>query len=110
MAFRLVPGTGALVVLAGIASAGEKDEQFALGREVFLERAEPACAVCHVLEEADAAGAIGPSLDSLAPSEDRVRSAVERGIGAMPAYDELDDEEIDALAHYVAAATGGAEE
>lgn len=107
MGWWMVPG---LVVsaLAGVAGAAEDDEaRFALGREVFLERAEPGCPLCHTLEEAGAEGEIGPNLDALAPEPGQVKTAVTLGIGPMKPYEALSEEEIDALAHYVATAAGG---
>ena len=82
----------------------------ALGREVFLETAEPACAVYHALADAGAAGEIGPDLDALAPEAARAHAAVSGGVGVMPAYGEaLAPEQIDAVAAYVASVAGAAE-
>ena len=84
------------------------DEKLALGREVFLERAEPRCGICHTLADAGAEGAVGPNLDDLKPNEDQVRTAVKGGVGAMPPFEEvLSAEEIEAVAHYVASVAGG---
>jgi cytochrome c6 len=100
---------GLSLALALPAAADEADEgRLDLGREVFLERAEPGCPICHTLAEAGSSGAVGPDLDSLKPSYDRVRKAVEEGVGPMRPYDALDEAEIDALAFYVAEVTGGA--
>ncbi|MBI5260051.1 MAG: cytochrome c [Burkholderiales bacterium] len=77
-----------------------------LGREVFLSRAKPACAVCHTLEAAGATGAVGPVLDELRPDADRVAKAVRNGLGVMPSFRALLSEaEIEAVAHFVATAT-----
>lgn len=79
------------------------------GREIFLT-AEPPCGLCHRLADADAEGRIGPDLDRLRPNEQRVQTAVRDGVGAMPAYvDTLSEEEIEAVAAYVAEAAGQAE-
>ncbi|KAA9134153.1 molybdopterin-dependent oxidoreductase [Marinihelvus fidelis] len=76
------------------------------GRAVYLDRAQPACGACHTLADAGSAGVTGPNLDVLKPGADRVRLAVEQGVGAMPAFDALLTEtEIEALAAYVAEAT-----
>lgn len=90
--------------------AAPDEATLALGREVFLGTAEPACAVCHALADAGAVGEIGPDLDALAPGTARVHAAVSGGVGVMPAYgDVLAPEQIDAVAAYVAAVTGAAE-
>jgi sulfite dehydrogenase len=61
-----------------------------------------------VLAAANAAGKIGPSLDELKPDADRVARAVKQGVGVMPPYESLTDEQIATLARYVARVTGGA--
>ncbi|WP_274423917.1 SorU family sulfite dehydrogenase c-type cytochrome subunit [Chelativorans sp. YIM 93263] len=95
------------IPLAGASEDNPSEEQIEMGREVFTS-AEPACVVCHTLQDAEAAGRIGPNLDDLQPSEDQVRLVVRGGAGAMPAYEGLlSDEEIDAVAAYVAHAAGG---
>jgi mono/diheme cytochrome c family protein len=85
------------------AAMAQESETSALGKEVFLERSQPQCAICHSLADADATGDIGPDLDELMPSEEQVRTAVTQGVDVMPAYaDLLTKEEIAAVAHYVA--------
>ncbi|MDQ3770159.1 MAG: cytochrome c [Actinomycetota bacterium] len=65
------------------------------------------CETCHTLGAAGSRGAIGPSLDVRRPPVDRVVSQVREGGGGMPAYaDRLSDEEIDAVAAYVAEVAG----
>ncbi|MEM8664667.1 MAG: cytochrome c [Pseudomonadota bacterium] len=78
-----------------------------LGKRLFTTDAVPACGICHALADAGTAGAIGPNLDDLKPDADRVKLTVSDGVGVMPAYgDSLTAEEIDAVAAYVATATG----
>lgn len=78
-----------------------------LGKQVFLEASQPPCAVCHRLADAKAVGEVGPILDDLKPDAERVKAAVVNGIGVMPAYEEtLTQEQIDAVARYVATAVG----
>jgi len=89
------------------AVAETDEEKFALGKEVFLERAQPACGLCHQLADAETEGSVGPVLDDLRPSADRVRQAVVNGIGPMRPYTDLSEEEVNALSFYVAKATGG---
>jgi len=73
---------------------------------LFLKSTTPACAVCHTLADAGAAGTIGPNLDELKPDANRVTQAVRNGIGVMPAFEALSDAEVQALAQYVSGATG----
>lgn len=96
------------LLLASQASADCADEALlAQGRQVFLEQAQPSCSLCHTLREAGASGAIGPDLDQLKPDAARVAAAVSNGVGVMPPFAEtLSDEQIRAVAHYVATVTG----
>lgn len=71
------------------------------GKQLFTQTAVPACAACHTLVHADAKGAIGPNLDELKPDAARVERAVRNGVGQMPAFSSLSDEQIQALAQYV---------
>lgn len=97
----------ALIVAAPAATSAEDAAKLELGKRVFTTEAEPSCAICHVLADAGAAGALGPNLDELKPTEDRVRAAVAGGVGVMPAYaGTLSEEQIDAVAHYVASVAG----
>lgn len=102
----------ALTVLAlGLSPfvASAEEDKLALGKEVFLERAQPQCALCHTLADAEAIGEVGPNLDGLKPDADRVKTAVTNGIGPMPANEILTDEEIEAVALYVSTVAGKAE-
>lgn len=75
------------------------------GAQVF---ASAGCASCHTLKAAGASGKVGPDLDSLHPSESVVAETVANGRGAMPPFKgRLSDEQISAVAAYVAMATGG---
>ena len=95
-----------LIVLTNNIWAGD-EARLLLGKKVFTELAEPRCAICHTLEDAGAEGEVGPVLDKLRPSEEKVRKAVTGGVGAMPPYENLTREQIDAVAAYVASVTGG---
>ncbi|MEM6490220.1 MAG: cytochrome c [Pseudomonadota bacterium] len=93
----------AAVWAAGPAGADER------GREIFIDGAAdmPACAICHTLADAGAAGDIGPNLDKMDLDIARVRIAVHDGVGVMPPFgDSLTAEDIDAVASYVAAVAG----
>ncbi|MFZ6749186.1 c-type cytochrome [Undibacterium sp. Ren11W] len=76
------------------------------GKKLFNETAVPACALCHRLKHADAAGEIGPVLDELRPDADRVEKAIRNGIGQMPAFTTLSENEIKLLAKYVSEVAG----
>lgn len=90
-----------LALAAGSASAQADLDK---GRQLFTRVATPACAVCHTLEHAGAQGAIGPNLDELKPDAARVEKAIRNGIGQMPAFTTLSDEQITTLGRYVEAA------
>ncbi len=96
---------GALV-LSPLAAAAQ-DAGAALGKQIFTAESQPPCGLCHALADAGTSGTLGPSLDDLKPTEEQVRAAVSGGVGVMPAYETLSEEEIAAVAHYVATAAGG---
>ena len=75
------------------------------GKKLFTQ-AVPACALCHVMSHAGGLGEIGPSLDELKPNAARVAKALRNGIGQMPAFKTLTDEQVTLLSKYVATATG----
>ena len=88
------------------AAGAEDEEMLEAGRLVFTEEAVPSCTVCHALADAETSGQIGPDLDELQPTLERVRQAVTGGVGIMPAYgDQLSEEQIEAVAHYVSTVT-----
>ena len=76
------------------------DDLFNKGKKIFLEKGN--CAACHMLQDANSYGNIGPNLNEIKPDIMRIISAVTNGIGVMPAYEgELSTEEIKAVATYV---------
>jgi cytochrome c6 len=96
----------ALTLSAGAAQAGDEPD-LELGKEVFLEIAEPSCGICHALADAEATGDIAPSLDDLQPTAERVETVVREGVDVMPAFEDvLTEEQIKAVAHYVATVAG----
>lgn len=69
------------------------------GKAVFTAN----CASCHTLAAADATGTVGPDLDSVKPDENTVKTMVENGGGAMPAFSgQLSGEEIASVSAFVA--------
>ena len=93
------------LVAVSAASATNGDDA---GRRLFVKDATPPCALCHTLADAGANANVGPSLDELKPDAQRVTQAVRAGIGAMPAYPKLSEEQVRALARYVSRASGAA--
>ena len=76
------------------------DDKMDLGLEVYNNKAQ--CGVCHVLQAAGSDGQIGPNLDLLKSSKERIIYTVANGIGVMPAFeDTLTMEEIESVAYYV---------
>jgi cytochrome c6 len=96
-----------VVAPAGISAEEQDEARLDLGREVFVEVAQPPCGVCHALADAEAAGTIAPSLDALRPTREQVEAAVRTGPGVMLPYgDSLSDEQIEAVSAYVASVAG----
>ena len=83
-----------------LCSAVFADNKMALGLDVYNNKAQ--CGVCHILQVAGSSGNIGPNLDQLKPSMDRIIYVVTNGIGVMSAWEGiLTYEEIEAVAYYV---------
>jgi mono/diheme cytochrome c family protein len=111
----------AIVVLLGFAACGGDDDDDEGGEATAAETqagageadgaavfASAGCGGCHTLAAANASGGTGPNLDDLMPSQDQVAEQVRNGGGGMPAFEgDLSDEEIDAVAQYVADSAGG---
>lgn len=95
--------------LAGASAWAAEPANAEAGRALFINATTPACAVCHTLADAGAAGTIGPNLDELKPDLNRVTQAVRNGIGVMPAFETLSDADVQTLAKYVSSATGAAQ-
>jgi mono/diheme cytochrome c family protein len=65
------------------------------------------CGSCHTLSAAGTSGAVGPKLDGLALDAAIVTAAMRSGPGLMPSFtDQLSPQQIDAVAAYVAKASG----
>jgi mono/diheme cytochrome c family protein len=104
----------ALVLGAGVSACGGDDETGngtdttatdtnggeTDGREVFVSE----CGTCHTLADAGTSGTTGPVLDGAGLDEATVEQQVREGGGGMPSFEgTLSDEEIAAVAAYVAA-------
>jgi mono/diheme cytochrome c family protein len=88
----------------GGSGGGGTDQGETDGNAIF---ASQGCGSCHALADANATGAVGPSLDETQPSQELVVDRVTNGLGGMPAFaDKLSTEQIDAVAEYVASAAG----
>ena len=102
----------ALALVAPGAARGADDgdaNELQLGKTLFTVGAMPPCGTCHTLKDAATTGAVGPVLDDLQPTADRVVTALKSGIGMMPSYQSsLSEAQMRALARYVAKASGGA--
>lgn len=98
-----------IVVCALPVAAQEADDagRMELGKNVFLEISQPRCSVCHTLDDVGTTARVGPPLDQIRPTYDRVYRAVKNGIGPMPPNEVLSEEELDAVAHYVSTVTDG---
>jgi mono/diheme cytochrome c family protein len=110
---RFLPSTAPrlalpLLVVVSATCYAEQASNADLGKRLFLTGATPPCAICHSLKDAGAEGAVGPSLDELKPDAARVMKAVRNGIGQMPAFSSLTDQQIEAIARYVEEATAAA--
>lgn len=74
------------------------------GADVFTSAG---CGGCHTMNAAGAAGAVGPNLDQVKPTEARVNEVVTNGLNAMPAFSgQLSAKQIDDLSKYVAENAG----
>jgi cytochrome c6 len=101
---RLIPLL--LLLLTGQVAQAATTGKGEPGKELFTKGTTPPCGICHTLQDAGASGAVAPSLDELKPDAERVAKAIKNGIGQMPAYSNLTEQEIRAIAQYVARATG----
>lgn len=95
-------------LFSGNALATDEAAILEQGRKLFQTDADPACAICHTLADAGTKGKIGPVLDVLKPSEQRVLNALKNGKGGMPPFvDHLTVDQMKVLAKYVSTVTGG---
>lgn len=106
----LIVAMAGLWFAAGILTAcgpAPLTESAVRGRDVFLNHASPRCGQCHILEHAGAKGVIGPNLDTMSLTKDKVLRSVTQGVGVMPSQKEkLTQQQIDDVAAYVMEAAG----
>ena len=89
-----------ILLFLTFSSSAFADSKMDLGLEVYNKKAQ--CGVCHVFKAAGSDGQIGPNLDLLKSSKERIIYTVANGIGVMPAFeDTLTMEEIESVAYYV---------
>ena len=87
-------------IFAEIFPITDANETLTLGKTIFLQKGN--CAACHALSDAGSNGDIGPNLNEIKPSFERVVMTVTNGIGVMPAWEGiLTKEEIEAVAYYI---------
>jgi mono/diheme cytochrome c family protein len=91
----------------GTATGGGSTGDPAAGKVVFTQTANPSCSGCHTLKDAGATGTVGPNLDDLKPSFDKVKTQVENGGAIMPSFKgKLTDQQIADVAAYVSSVAG----
>jgi sulfite dehydrogenase len=94
-----------LVAGCGSGSSGASTTKAVSGKQLFTT---VGCSNCHTLADAGAKGQVGPNLDHLKPSREKVAEQIEHGGGGMPAFGgRLSAAQVQAIARYVAGAAGG---
>jgi cytochrome c6 len=89
--------------VGAVAGTGITAEQPTDGKSIFTAN----CGSCHTLADAATSGTVGPNLDESRPPQELVVDRVTNGQGAMPSFkDSLDEQQIQAVADYVAGAAG----
>jgi cbb3-type cytochrome c oxidase subunit III len=75
------------------------------GQAIFTQN----CGGCHTLAAAGTTGTVGPNLDDAKPSKELVVTRVTNGMGQMPPFkDVLNEQQINAVADYVSSSAGSA--
>ena len=89
-----------VLIFISINQTLKANEILDLGKNIFLEKGN--CSTCHTLLDAGSNGDIGPNLNEIKPSFEKIVMAVSNGIGVMPTYEGiLTLKEIEAVAIYV---------
>lgn len=85
------------------AATSPSTQQAVNGKKIFTDN----CGVCHTLADAGTKGQNGPNLDDLKPDVGTVAHQVINGGGGMPPFQgRLSQQQIDAVAAYVAGKAG----
>jgi len=92
----------------------------AAGKEIFMTTAQPPCASCHTLQEANATGTVGPNLDEVLKGKDAAfihesivnpdaEIATGYSAGIMPGVygDQLNDQQLADLVAFLVQSTKG---
>ena len=91
------------VYVGSVAGTGVTAEKPTDGKTIFTTN----CGSCHTLADAGTSGNVGPNLDDVKPTSDKVVTQVTNGGGAMPSFKgTLDDDQIQAVADYVSSVAG----
>ena len=91
------------VYVGSVAGTGVTAEKPTDGKSIFTAN----CGSCHTLADAGTSGNVGPNLDGIKPTREKVVTQVTNGGGAMPAFkDTLDPQQIQAVADYVSSVAG----
>ena len=89
--------------VGSVAGTGVTAEKPTDGKSIFQAN----CASCHTLADAGTTGTVGPNLDDVKPTREKVATQVTNGGGAMPSFKgTLDEQQIQAVADYVSSAAG----
>jgi cbb3-type cytochrome c oxidase subunit III len=89
--------------VGSVAGTGATAEKPTDGKSIFMAN----CGSCHTLADAGTSGNVGPNLDGVKPTREKVVTQVTNGGGAMPAFkDTLDPQQIQAVADYVSSVAG----
>jgi cbb3-type cytochrome c oxidase subunit III len=92
-----------VAAVSGTGKAPPDQEGPADGKSIFTAN----CGGCHVLADAGTSGTVGPNLDEAKPSRALAVDRVTNGKGVMPPFgDKLSEEQIQAVAEYVATNAG----
>lgn len=89
--------------VGSVAGTGVTAEKPTDGKSIFQAN----CAACHTLADAGTTGQVGPNLDDVKPTREKVATQVTNGGGAMPSFKgTLDEQQINAVADYVSSVAG----
>ncbi|AVL70163.1 MULTISPECIES: c-type cytochrome [Oligella] len=103
---QLLVALGTLIVSFSSVTAFADEARLERGKELFISSAQPIpCAICHTLNDAGTTGTIGPNFDELKPDAERIRRTMLEGMGAMPSFEDMDEDDREAVIEYLVSAT-----